>query len=397
MKILMCSSFLHHRGGDGTCMFGLTEGLRARGHDVIPFAMRHPENVPSPWETRFPPQLDVWGARGIERLLAVAASVYSVAAARALDALLADVRPDVAHIHHLHRHLTPSILRPLRRRGIPVVWTVHDYELICPNATLYARGEVCTRCRGHRYGNAVRLRCKRGDLAQSAAVAVEKWAHARLRIVDDVSLFLCPSRYLAERLVEFGFDPAKVLHVPNALPERPAGGPPGDYWLYAGRLSPEKGVEDLLAAARRLPARPLRVLGGGPELERLRRTAPANVSFHGQVEPAQVEAELRGAGVVVVPSRWPENFPYAVLEAQMAGRAVVASRVGGIPEQIASGVDGLLVEPGAPIALAEAVEGLFRDPVRAARLGEAARTRVRRERCMDPHLDSIEAIYRGLQ
>lgn len=396
MKVLLVSSFLHHRGGDSTCMLATARGLLARGHAVIPFGMRHPDNLPSAWESRFPPQLDVWGAEGATRLLRVAQAIWSPVAARAMDALLADVRPDVAHVHHLHRHLTPSVLVPLRRRGVPVVWTVHDYELVCPAGTLYSRGAPCDACRGHDYAEAVRRRCKRDDPLQSAAVAVEKWAHARLGVWDRIDRFLCPSAFLAERLVAFGIPSDRVLHVPNLVEPAPAGGPPGDALLYAGRLSPEKGVEDVVAMARRLPARPVRMAGGGPMLDHLRRSAPPNVTLLGPLDPAQVASELRAAGVVVVPSRWPENDPYAVLEAQMAGRAVVASRVGGIPEQIRDGEDGLLVPPGDPVQLASAVEALLADPDRAARIGSRARARVIRERDPVRSLEIVEAVYRAV-
>ena len=241
------------------------------------------------------------------------------------------------------------------------------------------------------------MRCKRDDRMQSAAVAIEKWVHRGLGVWDRVDRFLAPSRYLADRLVEFGIPADRVEHLPNFIEEAPDGGPPGSGWIFAGRLSPEKGVWDLLLAARRLPDHPLTLCGEGPEGEALRRAAPPWVHFLGNVDRAEVANRLRAAAVVAVPSRWPENFPYAVLEAQMAGRAVVASRIGGIPEQIAHDEDGLLVEPAEPVALADAVGALLRAPARAARLGAAARIRVRRDRTPARHLDRLEAIYRSLR
>ncbi|MFN7144905.1 MAG: glycosyltransferase [Myxococcota bacterium] len=395
MNVLLVNSFLHPRGGDTTCVFTQWRGLLARGHTVVPFAMRHPSNHPSPWEVRFPPWLDVHGATGLRRLAAVATSIHSLPAARALRALLRDHRPDVAHLHHVHRHLTPSVLDPLREAGVPVVWTLHDYELVCPNGMLFTGGAPCTRCAGHRYGNAVRHRCKRDDLAQSAAVALEKWVHARRRVTERVDRFLCPSAFLARTLVAAGVDADRVIHLPNPVTPLPDGGPPGDTWLYAGRLAPEKGLDVLLAAARRLPSRPLHVFGD-PDRARLERAAPPNVTFHGAVPAARLGEALRGAGVVVVPSLWPENLPSAVLEAQVAGRAVVASAVGGIPEQIDDGVDGVLVPPGDARAVAHAVEALLSDPVRAAALGAAGRARVLRTGAVDLHLDRLEAVYRGV-
>lgn len=395
--VLMVSSFLHPRGGDTTCLSLLADGLSRRGHAVVPFGVRHPENPPDP---RFPAWTDPRDARGLGRLRALGEAIWSRAAATAMAALLREVRPDVAHLHHVHRHLTPSVLDPLREAGVPVVWTVHDYELVCPAGTLQAPGdrpgEPCTRCAGPRTHHAALHRCRRGDLAGSAVVALEKAVHARRRVLERVDRFLCPSRFLADRLVAAGVPATRVLHVPNGVADAPAGGPPGAPWVFAGRLVREKGVDELLAAARLLPHRPLRVCGGGPELDRLRRAAPPNVTFLGPLPVQGVAAELRAAGAVAVPSRWPENQPYAVLEAQVAGRAVVASRVGGVPELIDDGVDGLLVPPGDARALAAAVEGLLTDPARAARLGDAARTRVLAHHAPDLWLDRVEAVYRGL-
>ncbi len=393
MKVLLCNSFLHPRGGDTTCLYTQWEGLVARGHTVIPFAMRHPANHPSPWEVRFPPQIDVHAGKGAARVVSVLASIHSFAAARAIRGLLRDHRPDVAHVHHLHRHLTPSILGPLRDAGVPVVWTVHDYELVCPNGQLWTAGAPCERCAGHRYENAVTHRCKRGDVAQSAAVALEKWVHARMGLWRRVDRFVCPSAFLARTLVRFGVDPARVVHVPNPVAATPAGGPIGATWAYAGRLSAEKGVDVAIAAARLLPARRLDVFGDGPERANLERNAPPNIAFHGAVPSARLGEALRRAGVVAVPSRWPENLPYAVFEGQLAGRVVVASRVGGIPEQISDGVDGVLVPPGDASALAAAVATHLDAPERAAAIGAAGRARVLRDNAVNLHLDRLSAVY----
>ncbi len=397
MNVLMVHSFWHPRGGDTTCMFAEVAGLERRGHTIVPFAMRHPMNIPSPWEVRFPTWTDIWHAEGIDLALGVATAIHNPQAARALDSLLEHVAIDVAHIHHLHRHLTPSILDVFRRHHVPIVWTVHDYELICPNGLLFTENAYCTRCQDHRYGEAIRFRCKRGDLAQSAAVAMEKWVHARQGIWDKVDRFLAPSQFLADRLIEFGVPESRVQHLPNGVEETMDQGEhaatlPRVDWLYAGRLSPEKGISDLLAAAALLPDRRLLVLGDGPA--RIGVRPLPNVQFAGAVSPREVATALRTVRVVAVPSRWPENFPYAVLEAQLAGCAVVATRVGGIPEQIEDGVDGVLVEDGDPAALAGAVGALLDDPERAIRLGGAGQARVRRRNAMAPWLAAMERVFR---
>lgn len=398
MKILMVGSFFHPRGGDTTYAFGLSALLRAAGHEVIPFAMRHPDNDPSPWEARFPTWVDPWGARGLSaqaRLLP--RMVWSGEAARAIRGVIAEVRPDVAHIHHLHRHLTPSILGPLRDAGVPVVWTVHDAELICPSGTLYTQGSACERCLGGRFHEAITHRCKGDALLPSVAVALEKWVHARLNVHDLVNLFICPSRFMAGALTRAGLPADRVVHLPNFLDLHnivPGSGP-GEGWLYAGRLAPEKGLETLIEAAIQVPEAPLTVCGGGPLEARLVAASRRHpqIRLLGQVPRPQLAALIAAARVVVVPSRWPENYPYAVLEAQAAGRAVVASEIGGIPEQITSGEDGLLVPPGDAARLAEAVSALLADPGRATALGEAGRTRVIARASPAVHADKLLSLY----
>lgn len=389
MNVLVVHSFWHERGGDSTAVDATVAGLEARGHRVLPFAMRHPDNRPSPWEARWP----AW--READRLVSVPGGIWSRSAARALDSVLVDARVDVAHLHHVHRHLTPSVLGPLRARGIRVVWTLHDYELVCPSGLLYVEGARCTRCFGHHYQEAVRHRCKKGDPTRSAAVAVEKAVHALLGVAGWVDAFVCPSRFLLERVAEAGLPRARLHHLPNLLPPLPLAEGPGEGWVYAGRLAEEKGVEDLLDAARSRPGLPGTVIGDGPDAARLRRLAPAHVRFTGALPRAETLRRLGGAAIVVVPSRWPENDPYAVTEAQAMGRVVVACAVGGIPEQVTDGIDGLLVPPRHPAALGAALDRLDLDPPERARLGAAARARVRAGRNPEAHLERLVGIYGG--
>ncbi|MCK6503142.1 glycosyltransferase family 4 protein [Myxococcota bacterium] len=398
MRVLMVHSFHHPRGGDTTYTRDLSRLLEGAGHQVIPLAMRHPDNEPSIFEARFPSWVDMRGAHSpLDRLRAMLGMVWSPEASRAARALARELRPDVAHVQHLHRHLTPSILAALRREGVPVVWTVHDYELVCPSGLLFTQGRPCERCRGHRYHQAVLHRCKWESVLPSVAVAVEKQAHHVAGVWEMVDRFLCPSLHLARTLVRFGVPAHRVEHLPNPLDvsDAPAADGPGAGWFYAGRLAEEKGVQVAIDAARRLPGHPLTICGGGPMEEALRaQAAPMPwVRFLGHQPRAEVTRLLAGVRVAVVPSLWPENFPYAVLEAQRAGRAVVASDIGGITEQIQHGVDGLRVPPGDSVALARAVEGLLADADRATALGQAGRRRVERDLAPRAHLDAVLRIY----
>ncbi|MFT4976978.1 MAG: glycosyltransferase involved in cell wall biosynthesis [Myxococcota bacterium] len=401
MRVLMIHTFHHARGGDTTYTRALTSLLEAAGHEVIPLAMRHPDNDPSVWEARFPPWISPREAHSPAAGLRLARQmIWSPRAARAVRDLIRDARPDVAHIQHVHRHLTPSVLDPLNAAGIPVVWTVHDYELICPSGHLFTQGAPCERCRGGDYTNAVRHRCKWDARLPSAIAALEKSVHRLKRVWWRVDRFLCPSRFLADKLIDFGLpaDRIQVLPNPLELEDHPLGEGPGEGWLYAGRLAAEKGVDVAIEAARALPGHRLTICGDGPESESLRRRAADLpwVHFTGFLPPDVLAQKVRAARVVVVPSRWYENFPYAVLEAQAAGRAVVASRIGGIPEQITDGTDGRLVAPDDPEALRSAVAALLSAPEKAAALGAAGRARIRTALRPDQHVETVVGVYRSL-
>lgn len=378
MKLLLVNSFLHPRGGDTTLFFDEWAGWTSRGVDVIPFAMRHPENLSSPWSARFPswrsPRFP--GTLGA-RARALAHAIWNREAAGALDALCREHRPDAAHVHHVHRHLTPAIFAVLRRHGIRTAWTLHDHELVCPNGLRFVGGEPCFRCVGGRYGQAVVHRCKDGDLVASAGVALEKAVHRALRARVAPDVWVSPSAYLAAGLIQDGLPPERIHHVPNLVEVSAAPGLLGENVVFAGRLAEEKGIVEVAALARALPDRRIDVYGDGACRSVL--AAVSNIRLHGSCSRADVHAALANAGVVIVPSRWPENQPYAVLEAQMLARPVVAASVGGVPELIDDGVDGWLVPAGDAAALVAAVRGSLDRPAAAAEIGHRARARVQRE------------------
>lgn len=400
MNILLLNSFLYPRGGDTTCLFTQARALRAAGHRLIPFAMRHPDNLPVTEEAFFPP----WNDPERPRPATLLGALWSTDAAERLERLLDQHTGDraihAAHAHHLHRHLSPSVLAVLRRRRVPTVWTLHDYELICPDGLLYTGGAPCTRCVGGHYEEAVRHRCKKGSLLQSGFVAMEKALHRRLRVAELPDRLICPSRFLLDRLREDGIATERLIHLPNPVelpaltggPD-PAPDPARPSLLMAGRLTPPKGVETLIRALRQLPGVALDVLGDGPERARLARELPAQIRWHGQRPVEEVSERIAGAAAVIVPSLWPENQPYAVLEAQARARPVVASRIGGIPEMIEDGRTGLLVPPGDAEALAVAIRRLLDRPQEAAAMGKLARQNV--EKIHDPaqHAAQLIEIY----
>ena len=399
MRILMASKFWYLRGGLERVMFDEIAWLEGAGHEVAHFSTAHPDNQSSPWSDYFVPYIELGEHAGLaarEQVVAMARMFYSVEAAKRFRRQLAVFRPQVVHVHGIHRQLSPSILLEARRAGIPVVQSLHDFHPVCPSDTLLRGGTgVCVppQCRGRNLLPCMVHRCVRGSVAASAASAAELfWRRWVMGYADLVALFIAPSHYLAAVVRSGGWSRPPIAVLPNAVLEAAASAP-GEYFLYAGRLSREKGVATLLAASARARV-PLIVAGDGPQDRELRGMAPASARFVGRATASEVAQLLHGCLAAVVPSEWPENAPMAVLEPMAAARPVVASRVGGIPEQVRDGIDGILVPPGDAGALAAAMLRVASDRGFASRLGCAGRQRVLERFTPAVHLNGLLQAYR---
>lgn len=403
MRILHVDKFHRRQGGAAGYMLDVAELQRQAGHTVEFFAMAHPDNLDASYAAHFPSRVELdpppTGVR--ERVVTTARMLWSTSAARGMAATADAFRPDVVHLHNVYHQLSPSILRPLRQRRVPVVMTVHDYKLVCPTYRLLDHGQVCEDCvgAGPLLGAPLRRRCKDGSLAASAVLAFESGVHRALGAWAGIDRFIAPSAFLAGILRRGGFDPDKVVHLPNFVD---AGGlapraDPGEGFAYVGRLSEEKGVDTLITAIGSIPGATLTVAGDGPEREALETRAGAvasgQVRFLGQVDRTTLAELNRSVRAAALPARWHENMPLSVLETMAAGTPVVVSGLGGLPELVEDGVNGRVVPHDDPAALAEALTELGTSPTLARRMGGAARRRALERHDPARHLDQLEVIY----
>ncbi len=405
MRILMVQTFYYHRGGDSTYMLALSRLLEEKGHEVVPFAMQHARNLPSPYARHFVSEIDFpdllsKASPGAAWKVATR-SIHSGEARSKIAALADEVKPDVAHFHNIHAHLTASIVSPLRARGIPIVWTLHDYRLICPNASLLSGGEICERCIPNRFHEAILQRCKKGSLPASFVAMLTTLYDRFERIPARIDRFIAPSDFLRSKLLEGGFDPARVVCVPNFVDlALYAGLPEKDYFCYVGRLSREKGLDVLIRAVAGLEAGRLLVVGDGPESEGLRKLAAelgaSRVEFAGYRSGEELKRILAESQFVVLPSRWYENLPFAVMEAFASSKAVVASRIGGIPEMVDDGVNGLLFPAGDARALAASLTRMLGDRRLRGEMGRRGREKAERLYGREAHFARIERVYRDV-
>ena len=404
MRILHVNKFVYRRGGAEGYMLDVAELQRAAGHEVELFGMAHPDNIEGlALADTFPPHVELEPApRGLAGVTASARMVWSLSSSHGMARTLERFQPDVVHCHNIYHQLSPSILAPVRRAGVRCVMTLHDYKLACPSYQMLDHGRLCDACVEGSLLNAARRRCKSGSLAASALLSLESSVHRQLGAYDPVDVFISPSQFLAGVMRRSGIAPERLSVINHFVEMTETAVPPRDRdgFVFAGRLSPEKGVDTLIRAVARLTgAVRLHIAGDGPvraELEALAaEAAPGRVVFHGRLDKAALQSLVASCMASVVPSRWHENQPLTILESYAALVPAVVTDLGGMPELVRDGVDGLVVPADDPVALAAALENLRSNPSLAAEMGRAGRERLAREFDADLHLHRLEAVYRG--
>jgi glycosyltransferase involved in cell wall biosynthesis len=399
VKVLLVNKFFFPAAGAETVALQTADLLRDAGHEVVPFAMDHPNSLATPWSKHFAKRREYNVGSVANRAADGLASIYSLEARRKLRRLLEEVSPDVAHLHNVYHQLSLSILDELKRARVPVVMTLHDYKAVCPNYQLLAPDGLCTRCLGGAYWNAVAHRCIKGSYTGSAIAALEAYLNRFRRQYDKVDLFVSPSQFLADMLYRAGFASERVTVIPNAVAqelatkttrERPR-------FVFAGRLSEEKGLNVLLKAASLLRSdASIVICGDGPLREHVERVVTLEglpVELKGFVPPSEARALIGTARALVLPSIWYENCPMSILEAAAKGTPTIGSRLGGVPELVVDRSTGLLVDRGDPVKLAEAIDELAEDAPFAQRLGEGALDLITQRHAPSDFLQRTLAAY----
>ncbi len=405
MRILQIHKFFYPHAGSETVLFNTRELLATRGHEVIDFAMEHPDNVASPQADYFVPRRDYTDptcplpSRARDAL----SSVYSLNARHKLQRLLDDVRPDVAHMHVIYHQLTLSIVDELARRGIPSVLTMHDYKIGCPAYVLYRDGAPCDLCTTGPVENVFLHRCMKGSRAGSLLAAIEARTVRMRGSYKKIDAHIAPSSFAGDVAIATGIDPDTVHVVPNFLPAGELKDPVGALheeprFFFAGRLEEVKGVRDILSAyAADDPELGTLVLAGaGGELENEVIAAAENsrnIEYLGRLSRAQVLAQMRRSRALLMPARWHENNPMSILEARAVGVPVICTDMGGLPEMVENGVDGFVVPRAQPQELADAIRQLTRDRLLAEEMGRRGHERLLRDNAPDVHYERLMAVY----
>lgn len=413
MNILLVNKYHYYRAGPETVYFKTAEVLEAHGHKVVFFSMQHPENLPCETEGFFMPYIELTGQHSIlDQLRITGRILYSFDAKENLSKLLDKYPVDIAHLHDICYHISPSILHELKQRRIPVVMTLHDLKMVCTSYYMFAGGKICEACRRGRYFTAIIRRCVKDSVAKSAIAALEMYLHHTiLDIYDNVNIFISPSLFLKKKLEEKGFN-KEIVHLYNFFDLDKQGANANESIsdgkkntiAYIGRLSPEKGLITLLNAAKLLMNKrkkvQINIIGDGLLMNKLQEKVRVeqinNVRFLGYMKHEDLYKEIRKSLAVVLPSEWYENNPMAILEAFALGKPVIGSRLGGIPELVEDYERGLTFEAKNPEDLIFKVQYLVENHGKALEMGRKAKLFVEQELSSEKHYSRLMKIYKDI-
>src|SRR3954469_18392032 len=365
MRVLLVHSAYQQFGGEDSVVRAETELLKSHGDEVYTYS-RHNDEIKD--------------FSRLDKALFFPQSLYSWKTSDGLEDAVRRVRPDVAFVHNVYPLISPAAYHKLHQLGVPTVQVLHNFRPFCPNGFFYTQGQICEACKGGNYLNAVSKRCFKDSVALSGLYAMTLGLNRMGGMLDKISGFICLTEFFRIKMREAGVPESKFFVRPIFVvaPPLAEGDNAGqDYALFMGRLSAEKGCWTLIHAFEQLPAVKLKIVGTGPMEQELRNYVRdkgiCNIEFLGFKSGDEKWQILRNCLCLVLPSEWYENFPVTVLEAYMASKPMVASRMGGLPYIVEEGKSGLLFEAGKPEELAKKIHYLVDHPEEAARMGASGR------------------------
>lgn len=404
MNILVVNWAWYPTGGDWTYVENVVNIYRQQGHKVIPFSMKDERNLPTPYTEYFIENIDYKKVNKnsiSDGIKVVMKSIYSHEAMNKLAKLLEDVKIDFAHINVIHHYITPAILKILKQKNIPIIWTLHEYTPICPDSIFVSHGEVCERCFGGKFYNCITHSCKKGSYLASTVAALENYVHKYLNYYKYVDYYVCPSVFQYEKYKQFGFFNEKLVQLYHGYDyneiEKAKLAPKQteeSYIVFVGRLEKIKGPKTLLKAMQGNPDIKLKVVGSGLQEDELKAFKEDNnlnnVTFLGKKSKQEVLQIINGAEFLICPSECYEVLGFTVVEAMAMNKPVIGAAIGGIPEMVINNFTGLLFEPGNVKQLTACIQLLFANKPLIEKMGNNAYQHI-------SQLINNEQHFKGLQ
>lgn len=398
MKVLLVNKFHYLKGGSEKYYFELGELLKSHGHEVAYFSMEDEKNISTGDKEYFVEKLDLNTGSKLKAFDVI----YSKKNKKKMEEALDDFKPDIVHLNNFQRQLSASIINPIKKRNIPIIYTAHDVQAICPAISMLDNNqEICEKCMGGKYSNCFKNKCNKGSTLKSLLGAIEGKYYRNNKIyTDKLDAIITPSKFYAEKFVQDGVRNEKIYPIHNYIntSEYDISRQNDGYALYVGRLSREKGILNLISAFENIKGGKLYIAGNGSEKENIERfikdkSLNDRIQLLGFLNKDEVKDRIRKATMIIIPSIWYENCPYSALETIAIGKPIVGANIGGIPELIIDEKTGLLFQYDDVSELTMKIEELFNDNDKAEELGNNAKKFAKEEFNKEKYYDSLMNIY----
>ncbi len=332
-------------------------------------------------------------------------TVFSWRSYREIQSVVAQERPDVAHIHNVFPLISPSVYRGLKKANIPIAQTLHNFRFLCVNGLFYTHGQICERCKYGKTFHAVQMKCFRESYVLSAIYALSLALHRRWGTFDLIDRYIALSQFTRTKFTESNLaSEEKISVIPNflmdPLPNPNLSQDRDRYFLFLGRINKQKGIETLIEVVANYPEFHLKVAGNDSEgwaaSQNVKNIGQSNVEFLGQVQGNKKWDLLQKSYATILPSVGYENFPITLLESMATGAPVIASDIGSFPHIITDRQNGLLFRAGNALDLAEKMAWLANHPLEAQKMGIEGRRLIENEYSAKTHFVSLMNTYQEM-
>lgn len=369
----MVNKFLYPNGGSETYMFKLGEYLTSLGHTVEYFGMEHTDRCVGNSAECYTENMDFHNTGGLKKIKLSLKTIYSKEAKEKIGKVIECFKPDIIHLNNINFQLTPSIIYEIKKHNIPIVQTVHDVQMACPNHKMYNEEQksTCEKCLDGKYMNCVKNKCLHNSAMKSVIAAMESYYYHGKNTYNLVDCYICPSQFMADTITRAGIDKSRICVLHNFCEEHknlPSKDTSKKYVLYFGRLSIEKGVHTLIEVCKELKNINF-VFAGTGELEDMCKGIE-NIEAVGFKTGDELKSLIRNALFSITPSECYENCSMSIIESLSLGTPVIGSNIGGTPELIVQNETGLIFESGNKEDLKQAIQSLYNNPNVAASMSE---------------------------
>lgn len=398
MKILLVNKFHYLKGGSEKYYFELGQLLKENGHEVAFFSMKDEKNIKTDCKEYFVEAIDLNSNNKLKALDVI----YSKENKKKMQEALEDFKPDIVHLNNFQRQLSVSIIEPIKERNIPIVFTAHDIQAICPAIVMLDKDKnICEKCINGKYINCIKNKCVKGSTLKSVLGAIEGQYYRNKKIyTKKIDKIITPSEFYKEKMICDGIKEEKITAIHNFIDTEEYNLKVEDngYALYLGRLSREKGILNLIQAFLNIKQGKLYIVGDGPEKENIEKFIKTNkleerIKLTGHLEKEKVKEHIRKSRFIVTPSIWYENCPYSVIETLAIGKPVIGANIAGIPELVKDNTNGLLYKYDDINELAEKMKDLFVNNEKAKILGETAKKQAKELYSKEMYYQKIMQVY----